>query len=78
MQLAAVIYPGFTALDMVGPFEVLAFVPGVETVLVAERPGPARSSVRHTAWSSTPRQASTTYRDPMSYSSPVAPDRAAK
>jgi len=43
MQLAAVIYPGFTALDMVGPFEVLAFVPGVETVLVAERPGPVVS-----------------------------------
>jgi putative intracellular protease/amidase len=28
---------------MVGPFEVLAFVPGVETVLVAERPGPVVS-----------------------------------
>lgn len=40
MQLAVVLYPGFTALDMVGPFEVLAFVPGVESILVAERPGP--------------------------------------
>ena len=40
MQIAIVLYPGFTALDMVGPFEVLAFVPDTEVVLVAERPGP--------------------------------------
>jgi transcriptional regulator GlxA family with amidase domain len=39
MQIAVVLYPGFTALDMVGPFEVLAFLPGAETVLVAERAG---------------------------------------
>ena len=39
MQIAVVLYPGFTALDMVGPFEVLAFLPGTETVLVAERAG---------------------------------------
>lgn len=43
MQLATVLFPGFTALDMVGPFEALSFVPGVETVLVAERPGPVVS-----------------------------------
>lgn len=43
MQVAFLLYPGFTALDMVGPFEVLAFVPGVETVLVADRPGPVVS-----------------------------------
>lgn len=43
MQLAAVLYPGFTALDMVGPFEVLSFVPGVEPVLVADRAGPVPS-----------------------------------
>jgi len=42
MQVAAVLYPGVTALDMVGPFEVAAFVPGVETVLVAERRRPGR------------------------------------
>lgn len=40
MQVAVVLYRGFTALDMVGPFEVLAFVPGIEMVLVADRPGP--------------------------------------
>lgn len=43
MQIALVLFPGFTALDMVGPFEVLSFVPDVETVLVAERPGPVVS-----------------------------------
>lgn len=40
MQIVVVLYPGFTALDMVGPFGVLAFVPGTEMVLVAERAGP--------------------------------------
>ena len=45
MQVAFVLYPGFTALDMVGPFEVLAFVPGVETVIVAEEPGPVVSEM---------------------------------
>lgn len=39
MQVAVVLYRGFTALDMVGPFEVLAFLPGIEMVLVAEHPG---------------------------------------
>lgn len=42
MQIAVVLYPGFTALDMVGPFEVLAFLPGAETVLVADRAGLVR------------------------------------
>ena len=40
MQIAFALYPGFTALDLVGPFQVLADVPGHEVVLVAERPGP--------------------------------------
>ena len=39
MQIAVVLYPGFTALDMVGPVEVLTFLPGAQTVLVAERAG---------------------------------------
>ncbi|WP_033293998.1 DJ-1/PfpI family protein [Amycolatopsis jejuensis] len=43
MQVAFVLFPGLTVLDMMGPFEVLAFVPGVETVLVAEKPGPVVS-----------------------------------
>ena len=40
MQVAVVLYPGFTALDMVGPYEVLSFLPGARPVLVADQPGP--------------------------------------
>lgn len=47
MQVAFLLYPGFTALDMIGPFEVLAFVPDVRTVLVAERPGPVVSEMEN-------------------------------
>ena len=39
-KIALVLYPGFTALDIIGPFEVLAFVPGHDAVLVAAEPGP--------------------------------------
>jgi putative intracellular protease/amidase len=40
MKVALVLYPGFTALDVVGPFQVLAAAPGVETMLVAHELGP--------------------------------------
>ena len=30
VKIAFVVYPGFTALDIIGPFEVLAFTPGHE------------------------------------------------
>ncbi|PRH76906.1 glutamine amidotransferase [Streptomyces solincola] len=40
MQTAILLYPGFTALDAVGPFELLHRMPGNETVLVAREPGP--------------------------------------
>ena len=40
VKIACVLYPGFTALDIIGPFEVLAFVPGHEAVFVAAEPGP--------------------------------------
>ena len=39
VTIAFVLYPGFTALDIIGPFEVLAFVPGHEAVFVAAEPG---------------------------------------
>lgn len=38
--LAVVLYDGMTALDAIGPMEVLRFVPGLELEFVAERPGP--------------------------------------
>jgi transcriptional regulator GlxA family with amidase domain len=40
IKIAFVLYPGFTALDIIGPFQVLAFVPGHEAVFVAAEPGP--------------------------------------
>ncbi|MFY1683708.1 DJ-1/PfpI family protein [Micromonospora sp. WMMD730] len=39
MQVAIVVYPGFTALDVLGPYEVLGRLPDTEVVFVAERPG---------------------------------------
>ena len=41
MQIALVLYPGFTALDIVGPFQVLADVPGHEVLFVADSAGDA-------------------------------------
>ncbi len=40
MQIAILLFPGFTALDAIGPYETLCRLPGAETVFVAERPGP--------------------------------------
>ncbi|UGY94507.1 DJ-1/PfpI family protein [Streptomyces gobiensis] len=43
MQIAIVLYDGFTALDAVGPYDTLSRLPGAETVFVAERTGPVRN-----------------------------------
>jgi len=43
MQVACLLYDRFTALDIVGPFEVLNTLPGAEPVFVAERTGPVRN-----------------------------------
>jgi putative intracellular protease/amidase len=43
MQTAYLLYDRFTSLDVAGPHEVLASVPGAESVFVAERAGPVRS-----------------------------------
>jgi transcriptional regulator GlxA family with amidase domain len=40
MKVAHVLYPGFTALDVVGAFQVFAGAPGVDPVFVALEPGP--------------------------------------
>jgi transcriptional regulator GlxA family with amidase domain len=39
MQIAIGLYPGFTALDAIGPYNVFTNVPGVSVVLCAERTG---------------------------------------
>ncbi|QXC62328.1 DJ-1/PfpI family protein [Aquihabitans sp. G128] len=39
MQIAIGLYPGFTALDAIGPYQVFTQVPDVDVVLCAERTG---------------------------------------
>jgi transcriptional regulator GlxA family with amidase domain len=43
MQIAYLLYDRFTALDITGPHEVLNFVPGNESIFVAEQAGPVRN-----------------------------------
>jgi transcriptional regulator GlxA family with amidase domain len=43
MQIAYLLYDGFTALDITGPYDVLGNMPGCESVFVAEEAGPVRN-----------------------------------
>jgi putative intracellular protease/amidase len=43
MDIAILIYDRFTALDAVGPYEVLSRLPGSEVTFVAEQAGPVRT-----------------------------------
>jgi transcriptional regulator GlxA family with amidase domain len=45
MQIAILLFDNLTALDAVGPYEVLSRLPGAQTVFVGERPGPVRTDV---------------------------------
>ncbi len=40
MQTAIVLYPGFTALDFIGPYESLRWLPDAEVRFVWHEPGP--------------------------------------
>ena len=40
MQVAIIVYPGFTALDFIGPSESLRWLPDTEVRLVWHEPGP--------------------------------------
>jgi transcriptional regulator GlxA family with amidase domain len=40
MQIAIMVYPGFTALDFIGPYEVLRNLPAAEVRFVWHEPGP--------------------------------------
>ena len=42
MQIAFLIYEGLTALDIIGPYEVLNQIPGVDVRFVAKQPGSIR------------------------------------
>ncbi|MEU3458946.1 DJ-1/PfpI family protein [Streptomyces sp. NPDC006733] len=46
MRIVIPLFDGFTALDAVGPYEVLKMLPGAETVFAAESVGPVRDSDR--------------------------------
>ncbi|GAB3690540.1 DJ-1/PfpI family protein [Saccharopolyspora tripterygii] len=46
MQVAIALYDEFTALDAIGPYEVLANLPGAEVVLVGERTEPVHNGAR--------------------------------
>lgn len=43
MQIVIVLYDRFTALDAIGPYEVLGRLPGAELTFAAAQPGPVRS-----------------------------------
>ena len=40
MQIAIMLYPGFTALDFIGPYEVLHYLPDAEVRFLWHEPGP--------------------------------------
>jgi putative intracellular protease/amidase len=46
MEIAILIYDRFTALDAVGPYEVLSRLPGAKVNFVTEKPGPVRVDTR--------------------------------
>ena len=43
MNIAIVLYDRFTALDAIGPYEVLSRLPGASVKFVAPQPGPVRT-----------------------------------
>jgi putative intracellular protease/amidase len=43
MRIAIPVYDGFTALDAVGPYEVLSRLPGAQVRWLAAKPGPVRT-----------------------------------
>jgi len=47
MQIAALVFDAITPLDIVGPIEVLARVPGAEIVIVGKARGPVRDPRTH-------------------------------
>ena len=45
MRIAYVVYPDFTALDLVGPYEVIGRWPGAEVHFLASASGPVRTDL---------------------------------
>jgi transcriptional regulator GlxA family with amidase domain len=49
MQIAIFVFDHVTALDAVGPYEILSRLPGAETIVVGEQRGPVRCDTRSLA-----------------------------
>ncbi len=49
MNVALLLFPGVTALDAIGPYEVLVRVPGWQVTFVATEPGPQRTDTGATS-----------------------------
>jgi putative intracellular protease/amidase len=49
MNIAIVLFDGFTALDAVGPYETLGRIPGAKVTFVAETAGPVRTDTGNMA-----------------------------
>ncbi|MGH2853192.1 MAG: DJ-1/PfpI family protein [Solirubrobacteraceae bacterium] len=49
MQIAILLFDRLTALDAVGPYEVLSRLPDAEVTFVAQEPGPKRTDTGHLA-----------------------------
>ena len=60
MQIALALYPGFTALDIVGPFQTLVDVPGLDVAFVADTVGPVTDHTGRFSLVATARFAETT------------------
>jgi transcriptional regulator GlxA family with amidase domain len=54
VQIAIALYPGFTALDAIGPYQVLSLLPGAKTVFTAVKDGPIRDDTALTVQIDTP------------------------
>lgn len=54
MQIAIALYPGFTALDAIGPYQVLSLLPGAAPVFTAVKAGPLKDDTVLTVQIDTP------------------------
>ena len=71
MQIAALVFDSITPLDIVGPIEVLARLPGVDIVIVGKERG--RCGTRARTGRLPPRRASPRCPGGMSWSFPAMP-----
>ena len=78
MQIALALYPRFTALDIVGPFQTLVDVPGVDVAFVAEHTGPVTDHTGRLSLVATSTFAATTAPDvivvPGGMAEPTGPE----